>query len=44
MVIFDKKLIRYNEILYAKNKMNFDNRKMTNQPPPSLNWTSTLHI
>ena len=33
MVIFYKKWKTYNEIQLAKNKMDLNNRKMTNHPP-----------
>ena len=33
MVIFYKKWKKYNEIQLTKNKMNLNNRKMTNHPP-----------
>ena len=33
MVIFYKKWKKYNEIQLTKNKMDLNNRKMTNHPP-----------
>ena len=33
MVIFYKKFKKYNEIKLTKNKMDLNNRKMTNHPP-----------
>ena len=33
MVIFNKKLKKYNEIQLTKNKMDLNIRKMTNHPP-----------
>ena len=33
LVIFYKKWIKYNEIQLAKNKMDLNNRKVTNHPP-----------
>ena len=39
MVIFYKKWKKYNEIQLAKNKMDLNNRKMTNHPPSPINET-----
>ena len=33
MVLFYKKWKKYNEIQLTENKMDFDNRKISNQPP-----------
>ena len=34
MLIFHKRWKQYNEIQLTKNKMDLNNRKMTNHPPP----------
>ena len=36
MVIFYKKWKKYNEIQLTKNKMDFNNQKMTNHPPSPI--------
>ena len=42
MVIFYKKWKKYNEIQLTKNKMDLNNRKMTNHPPsPDRTYNSS---
>ena len=44
MVIFYKKWKKYNEIQLTKNKMDLNNRKMTNHPPSPGTFNNFLLI
>ena len=44
MVVFNKKLKKYNEIQLTKNKMDLNNLKMKNHPPSSTVYSGNVII